>query len=74
MLPVDGMELNERYIKLSSARPIVTDLLLSVGQDIDVTVTVDRAEVENNHDGTYNLVYKCYLLNVPTQREGQPED
>jgi hypothetical protein len=64
------VELNERYLKLTTRGELATDKELNLGDDLGVVVTVERIEQRDNQDGTYDLIYKCSLLSdVPTQED-----
>jgi hypothetical protein len=61
------MEINERFIKLSSRLPFNRDIQL--GEDITVTIESKpyiancvKIESEDNQDGTENKVYKLKFV------------
>jgi hypothetical protein len=54
------MEVNEKYIQIRGK--IATDKEYALGDDISVTVTVTSKEIQDQDDGTINLIQKAKLF------------
>lgn len=53
-------EINEKFIQVRGK--VATSEDLKLGQDIEVTVTVEKSEDADNNDGTVDRTYKCKLF------------
>jgi len=62
------MQINEKFIQVRGK--VVTVSELEIGDDITVTVTIEKSELSDNNDGTFDLTYKAKLF-APGEFDGK---
>jgi hypothetical protein len=55
------MEINTKYIQIRGK--IETDQEFEIGDDIPVIVCITAQEIQDQDDGTFNIIYKAKLFN-----------